>query len=184
MEAGEPNLPDELVARAVAGDSDAFAAAIRTLDPGLRAFAARLVGVAGTDDVLQEAYLKAFRALPGFDPAAGSLRAWLFRIVYTTSIDAIRQGGRTVEARAGSDADGRADDEAIAVRLDLLRAFERLDLSQRAAVVLVDVIGFDYGSAACVLGVSRTELAARLRAGRDAVRDVLDPPMTQRRERK
>ena len=49
-----------------------------------------------TDDVLQDAYVKAFRALSAFRRQVGPLSTWLTRITYTTCIDHLRRRARLV----------------------------------------------------------------------------------------
>ena len=81
-----------LVARARAGDGAAFGAVLRHYDGRLRALAFRLLGdPARTDDVLQEAYVKAYRALPRFRGEA-DLGTWLYRIAYNACLDELRRG--------------------------------------------------------------------------------------------
>ena len=60
-------VEQSLVKRAQRGDTGAFTALLREYDERLRVLAFRLLGDRDRmDDVLQEAYLKAFRALKGF----------------------------------------------------------------------------------------------------------------------
>jgi RNA polymerase sigma-70 factor, ECF subfamily len=76
-----------LLDRARRGDQEAFAAVIRHYDPGLRTLAYRLLGDRdGMDDALQEAYVKAFRALPRFR-GDSKLGTWLYRIAYNACLD-------------------------------------------------------------------------------------------------
>jgi RNA polymerase sigma-70 factor, ECF subfamily len=76
-------------------DPDAFWSLVHPHDRALRALAYRLVGDRDLmDDVLQEAYLRAFRALPSLR-AADALGSWLYRIVYNASMDLVRGRQRT-----------------------------------------------------------------------------------------
>src|ERR671929_384113 len=83
---------DELVlARARAGDAEAFATLVERHDRPLRALAFRLLGDRDAmDDALQEAYVKAFRSLPRFD-GRSSVRTWLYRVVYNACVDELRR---------------------------------------------------------------------------------------------
>ena len=75
-----------VVERARAGDHRAFRSLIAHYDRGLRALAYRLLGNAGQmDDVLQDAYVKAFRALGRFRGDAG-VGTWIYRITYNACI--------------------------------------------------------------------------------------------------
>jgi RNA polymerase sigma-70 factor (ECF subfamily) len=83
-----------LLERAQGGDGTAFAALVRAFDPKLRGLAFGLLGDRELmDDVLQEAYLRAFRALPGFEGRSG-LGTWLYRITYNACLDELRRRRR------------------------------------------------------------------------------------------
>jgi RNA polymerase sigma-70 factor (ECF subfamily) len=77
----------DLVDAAIGGDGAAFREIVLRFDSGLRALAFRLLRDRDRmDDVLQEAYLKAFRALPRFHRDA-RLGTWLYRITYNACLD-------------------------------------------------------------------------------------------------
>jgi RNA polymerase sigma factor (sigma-70 family) len=101
----------ELVARATDGDVDAFYSLISRHDHGLRGLAYRLLGDRDAmDDALQESYLKAFRALPGFS-GDSTFKSWLYRIVYNTCLDELRRirkmGILPIESAAGGPINAR-----------------------------------------------------------------------------
>src|SRR5918996_5641003 len=88
------SLDMDLVDAASNGDPSAFREIVMRYDPGLRALAFRLLrDQARMDDVLQEAYFKAFRGLPGFDRDA-RLSTWLYRITYNACLDELRSAGK------------------------------------------------------------------------------------------
>ena len=169
----------DVLARAKAGDRQAFTEVVRHYDHRLRALAYRLLGDrAAMDDALQEAYVKAFRALPGFREDAG-LGTWLYQITYRACVDLQRRESRH---RTGSTdwaepdtASGPAADPAATAtsRTDLQRALAGLPVDQRAAVLLVDAEGLDYDAAAAVLGVAPGTIASRLSRARAALRAAL-----------
>jgi RNA polymerase sigma-70 factor (ECF subfamily) len=159
------------VTRARRGDEAAFAALVRHYDPGLRALAFRLLGDrTRMDDALQEAYVGAYRALPRFRGDA-SLGTWLYRIAYNACLDELRRTRDVVPlervrdraAGGGDPVDGLALREALA----------ELPVEDRAAVLLVDAQGFDYRSAAEVLGIPAGTVASRLNRARAALRRAL-----------
>ena len=174
----------DVLARAKAGDRAAFTDVVRHYDHRLRALAYRLLGDrAAMDDALQEAYVKAFRALPSFREDAG-LGTWLYQITYRACIDLQRRERRhtvdladqwsspatTATAAGGAGADPAA---TAASRTDLQRALPALPVDQRAAVLLVDAEGLDYDAAASVLGVAPGTIASRLSRARAALRAAL-----------
>ena len=152
----------------------AFEAVLRDQDGQLRAFAYRLVG-ADVDDVLQVAYLSAFRAMPTFR-GDSSLSSWMHRIVYTTAMNHAR-GNRRQRRHDQFGAVGEIGGDfaaGISTRLDLAKALSQLPGDQRAALLLVDGQGFSYDDAAEVLGVNAGTIASRLNRARVRVRALLD----------
>lgn len=170
---------DTVLDKARHGDSAAFEQLVRHYDPMLRSLAYRLMGGDRTamDDVLQDAYVKAFRALPDFR-ADAALGTWLYRITYRTCLDALRAEGRrrtTSMDETGHLADPAADPaRVVSQRADLTRALDSLPPDQRAAVLLVDAEGLDYTAAAEILGVAPGTIASRLSRARAALRRALD----------
>lgn len=175
-----------VLARARHGDQDAFATIVGHYDHRLRALAFRLLGDRDRmDDVLQEVYVKAFRALPRFKGASG-LGTWLYRIAYNACLDDIRK--RPGTAPVVYDADraatvverGPGPAEMAVEHDDLAGALDRLPHDQRAVVLLVDAYGLDYAEAAAVLGVRIGTIGSRLNRARGALRHTLDPGGTGR----
>ncbi|MFL6035812.1 MAG: sigma-70 family RNA polymerase sigma factor, partial [Gaiellaceae bacterium] len=86
-----PHLDDLASRRESRLDADAFVELVARSDVSHRRLAFRLLGDRDLmDDVLQEAYTRAFRALPSFRGDA-SLETWLYRIVYNACIDDLRR---------------------------------------------------------------------------------------------
>jgi RNA polymerase sigma-70 factor, ECF subfamily len=166
------DIDDATIARARRGDQRAFARLVRHYDDGLRALAYRLLGDRDRmDDALQEAYLRAFRALPSFrgDSSPGT---WLYRIAYNACIDELRRERQVVpldSVRERADPrPGPAD--ALPLRSALEDGLAALPPDDRAAVLLVDAQGFDYRSAAEILGVPEGTVASRLNRTRALLR--------------
>jgi RNA polymerase sigma-70 factor (ECF subfamily) len=142
----------------------------------LRALAYRLLGDRERmDDALQEAYVDAFRALPRFrsDSALGT---WLHRIVYNACLDELKRVRNVVPLDNIRD---RPDPrpgvaEALPGRSRLEDALGELSAPDRAAVLLVDAHGFDYATAAEVLGVPEGTIGSRLNRARAILRSALD----------
>ncbi len=168
-----------VVARARRGDQDAFAEIVGHYDHRLRSLAFRLLGDRDRmDDVLQEVYVKAFRSLPRFKGDA-ALGTWLYRIAYNACIDDLRRRPAMTpvsydDERQATLVDQRSGPAEIAVRRqDLATALDRLPPDQRAAVLLVDAYGLDYGDAAEVLGVRAGTIGSRLSRARAVLRTAL-----------
>ena len=149
-----------------------FEAVLAEHDAGLRAFVYRLVG-SDVDDVLQDAYLAAFRALPAFRGEA-ALRTWLHRIAYTTALNALRSRSRRLQRDDRNVLAGGVDEAATAAhRVDLERALAKLTVEARSVLILVDAQGFSYDEVAQVLGVAAGTVASRLHRARERVRAAM-----------
>jgi RNA polymerase sigma-70 factor, ECF subfamily len=161
-----------LLDRARRGDQEAFAAVIRHYDSGLRTLAYRLLGDRDRmDDVLQEAYARAFHALPRFRGGA-SAGSWLYRIVYNACVDELRRSGARKEISL-EDWRERAAAPDVEQRLDLEAALAKLPVDLRAVVLLVDADELSYDEAAEILGIPAGTVASRLSRARDALRGAL-----------
>jgi RNA polymerase sigma-70 factor (ECF subfamily) len=179
------------------GDAAAFIELVKQHDRGLRTLAYRLLhDRTAMDDVMQDAYLKAFRGFSGFRGEAEE-RTWLYRIVYNACLDRLRSDGRRreeslealTEGRNGVLAGDRAavgvgqttvagatvDDpaESVAETSALATALALLPPDQRAVVLLVDAAGFTYDEAAEVLGIRTGTVGSRLHDARSALRTAL-----------
>jgi len=165
----------ELALRAASGDEVAFVEIVRRYDLGLRRLAFRLLGDRDAmDDVLQEAYLKAFTSIARFRGDA-SPRTWLYRIVYNACLDHVRKGRRRPTAEQ-LDGPTRDQSEQSDLRLSLADALAALAPEERAAVLLVDAEGLSYVEAAAVTGVATGTIGSRLSRGRAALRRALREP--------
>ena len=171
------NVASTILERARRGDENAFATLVRHYDDGLRALAFRVLGDRERmDDALQEAYVKAFRALPGFR-GESSLGTWLYRIAYNACLDELERSRRVVPFPFGQtdEADSRADPELhVSGRDAVVAALAVLTPPDRAAVLLVDVHGFTYEETAAVLGVPAGTVGSRLNRARSTLRRALD----------
>jgi RNA polymerase sigma-70 factor (ECF subfamily) len=155
-------------------DPDAFISMIKLYDRPLRALVYRLMGDRDVmDDVLQDVYLRAYRALPSFrgDAAPGT---WLYRIAYNVCIDELRRRQRQprvpLDDMYEEPHDGIDPGDVAAMRGDVALALGELPLDQRAAVLLVDVHGFDYARAGEILGVPAGTVGSRVSRARATLR--------------
>lgn len=85
---------EELVARSMAGDVDSFNQLVTRWERPIYALAYRVIGSdEDARDVTQETFLRAFRALPGFQGQA-KFSSWLYRIALNLCRDWIRRKKR------------------------------------------------------------------------------------------
>ena len=160
-------MPDErgLVRAAQAGSADALERLYRLHWP--RAYRAAYLVVhdaAGAEDIAQEAFLAAVRALDRFDRRR-PFGPWLHRIVVNRAIDWAR--ARSLRGEVGVD-------EALATVEDdrdglPLRALAALPPEQRAVIVLRHLLEYTPGEIARLLDLPRGTVNSRLRRGLDTL---------------
>jgi RNA polymerase sigma-70 factor (ECF subfamily) len=161
-----------LLAAARDGDGEAFRALISPHLPALHVHAYRMLGsLDDADEALQDALLRAWRGLDTYRGEAPLLH-WLYRITTTTSLKAIRAKGRlpvpTGEIghlqpypdRYLDQIDGTGADPAAiveqreSVALAFITALQRLPATQRAALILRDVLAWNAREVAALLEIS------------------------------
>jgi RNA polymerase sigma-70 factor, ECF subfamily len=176
MEGQAPGEPPDatLLQQHVQGDTDAFGQLFRRHKDRLWAVALRITcDPDDAADALQEAMISAFRRAADFRGDA-AVTTWLHRIVVNASLDLRRR-------RAARPADSSAELDEVALpgprqlpdgaaaadaRLDVDAALRMLPPPQRAALVLVDMLGYSVADAAAILGVSEGTVKSRCARGR------------------
>jgi RNA polymerase sigma-70 factor (TIGR02960 family) len=189
-------VTEQTLARARAGDEDAFRALTDPYRRELQLHVYRIVGsVQDAEDLLQDTLLAAWRGLDQFAGRA-SIRAWLYRIATNRSLDALRASRRrpvpqltavpeptrrgepvwlepypdVLLERVADDAPGpEARYEAKeAIALAFVAGLQHLPPAQRAVLVLRDVLGFRAAEVAAMLESSEPSVNSLLRRARAA----------------
>jgi len=168
-----------LVERVRNGDDEAFAEIVRRHDGRLRVLAHRLINdQASVDDVLQDTYIRAFRAFPRFRGDA-SLATWLHRIAHNACMDHLRRIRRTIaEVQPADDAPepvwlGPDPGDVAASRSAVDQAIGRLTPNERDVVLLVCRDGLGHAEAAAVLRLPLGTVASRLSRARAGLRQAI-----------
>ncbi len=154
---------------AQAGSVEAVEALYRAHWP--RAYRAAYLVVhdaAGAEDIAQEAFLAALRALDRFDRRR-PFGPWLHRIVVNRAIDWSR--ARTLRREVEVDDAVAADPAPVAELEELVRALASLPPEQRAVIVLRYLLEYTPGEIAAMLDLPRGTVNSRLRRGLDALSD-------------
>jgi RNA polymerase sigma-70 factor, ECF subfamily len=163
-----------LLRQHVEGDAEAFGLLFQRHRNRLWAVALRIT--CDTDDAadaLQEAMISAFRRAADFRGDA-AVTTWLHRIVVNASLDLLRRRAARPVGWTGDPDElpvpepRPLPDSAAATdtRLDVDAALRMLTLPQRAALVLVDMLGYSVADAAAVLDVSEGTVKSRCARGR------------------
>lgn len=142
---------------------------------------------AEAEDVVQDTYLRAFRAFDRFNPGT-NCRAWLYTILRNVFLNRMRREGREVpdpeglltaeaveSATAPAFAGDNPEEEFLQSVLhgDVDRALKRLPLAFREAVILADLEGLSYKEVGEVLGCPIGTVMSRLSRGRRLLRRAL-----------
>jgi RNA polymerase sigma-70 factor (ECF subfamily) len=156
-----------LVRAAQAGEREALEELFHRHWPALHRAAWLVVGDrAAAEDIAQEAFLAAVRALDRFDRRR-PLAPWLHRIAVNRAIDWARARGARPEAPA--DAEAVADDDDHGMDESLVAALRALSPDHRAVIVLRYVLDCTPGEIARALDIPRGTVNSRLRRGLDAM---------------
>jgi RNA polymerase sigma-70 factor (ECF subfamily) len=158
----------------------AFEALYRAHAARLFGLASRLVGRVEAEDLLQDAFLTAYRKLGQYKGDA-ALGTWLFRIATNVCLDYLRsRAGRFAQLSEALDEDtedpiGSGPVLAAVDRLDVERALTTLPGRARAVFVLHDVEGLEHREIATLLGIAEGTSKSQLHKARLRIRDVLRP---------
>ena len=187
-----------LVEAAARGDHEAFRMLVEPISRELHLFCYRMLGsFHDAEDVLQDSQLKAWRRLDTYDRRA-SFRAWIYKIVTNTSLDALRTRRRRVLPQdVGSPRDPTqglgeqrpdipwlepypdsllesSNPEAAvelreSIKLAFVRALQLLPARQRAVLILRDVLDWPAAEVAAMLETSVPAVNSALQRARATV---------------
>ncbi|WP_369962088.1 RNA polymerase subunit sigma-70 [Leifsonia sp. EB34] len=199
-------MDQDLLQAALDGDHAAFDALTEPHRHELHVHCYRMLGsVQDAEDAVQDTLLSAWLGLPGFE-GRSSLRTWLYRIATNRCLNILRAGRRRpleaeppvarptalgevswLEPYPDSLLDGLPDsapgpearyESREAITLAFTRALQLLPPSQRAALILRDVLGYPAAEAADLLDVTVDSLNGSLKRARAALAEAplaLDP---------
>jgi len=189
-----------LLKRATDGDEGAFGELVEPHRAELRAHCYRMLGsVHDADDALQDALLRAWRGLPGFE-GRGSVRSWLYSIATNSALDITRHRSRRELPVDFGPADGRGDEmdpvwlepypdrwltglagsspearyeQRESVELAFMIALQHLPPLQRAVLILREVVGFSAAEISSQLGTTVPSVNSALQRARATAQTIL-----------
>jgi RNA polymerase sigma-70 factor (ECF subfamily) len=180
LRVADPDRPDgrseaALIRAAQRGSSDALEELFRR--HWRRAHRAAYLVVhdaTAAEDIAQESFLAAIRALDRFDRRR-PFGPWLHRIAVNRAIDFARARALRGEQRLAAQAHERAETPVRdGISDELLAALAALDPEHRAVIVLRYVLEYTPGEIAKVLGLPRGTVNSRLRRGLDRLRPAVE----------
>lgn len=177
---GRQPIAREIVERAVKGDEAAFTALVRWYHPRFIRFAHHMLkSETEADDVVQDAFIRIYRALPYYRERE-RFESWLFRILANCCRTALSRNHKlslrlvdlqAPEARAVYDRSDTRDDAAWRNMLDV--ALDMLPVEQREAFLLHHVDGHSYEVMSEITGVRQSALKMRVKRACDRLRATL-----------
>jgi RNA polymerase sigma-70 factor (ECF subfamily) len=169
----------ELVVRTRSGDPDAFGTLVSRYYDACWRFAYHMLGErADAEDVVQEAFLRAYLAIGRYDER-DQFRGWLFRILTNQCRNALTSRGRRTRrfiqdemaletAPAPPDGLPAGVDDAV-----LVRALGQLDPLQREALLLKYAEGLEYSDISAMTGAGESALKMRVKRGSERLRALI-----------
>lgn len=148
------------------GDPLAVAHLVRATQAEVRRLCAHLVSQQDADDLAQESFERALRALPGYRGDA-PVRVWLLGIARRTCMDALRRQvrhRRLLTRLRGLPVETTPAAHGSAAELELLAV---LDPDRRSAFVLTQLLGLSYADAAAASDVPIGTIRSRVARARD-----------------
>jgi RNA polymerase sigma-70 factor, ECF subfamily len=185
-----PNLctlaDEELMALVYEGDTRAFEVIFDRHAAVAFSLAHRMCGRRPVaEDIVQEAFMSLWRSTARYDPARGSVRSWVLRVVHNRAIDAFRRElpsashdvcddrmSEVLPARERTDEEVERRAEARLVR----SALDELPRDQRQVIELAYFGGFSHAQIAAALGVPAGTVKGRMRLGLSKLRIALGEP--------
>ena len=185
------DVDQQLVARAQAGDKQAFGLLVSKYQRKLGRLLARFIrDPAEVEDVAQEAFVKAYRALPSFR-GDSAFYTWLYRIGINTAKNYLVALGRRAPTTTGFDSDeaeGFEDGEQLRdintpesvlaskeIAATVQKAMEDLPADLRTAIELREIEGLSYEEIANIMNCPIGTVRSRIFRAREAIAAKLRP---------
>lgn len=190
---------EDILARIRSGDKSGCAMCIDKYGPALYRLALRLMQNEGdAEDVVQETFLNAFKAIDSFEGRSG-LGTWLYRITYNNAMMRLRSPAPdivSVEDKLEGAEEGYAvpqqffdwcclpeeDFDSEEVRRELEKAIGELSPTLGSVFVLRELEGLSTRETAEMLDVSEDVVKTRLRRARLQLREALSAYFAERYE--
>jgi RNA polymerase sigma-70 factor (ECF subfamily) len=175
-----PDDDEALVRRVGMGDLEAFRQIVaRYQDPVLRLVRNLSRAPAEWEDLAQDIFVAAYRALPDFEVERGRFRSWLFAIARNRCVNERKKRGPLLVDELPPQIEERTPCDSLVERelvLRLDRALDALPDAQRTAFVLRELVGLTSDEVAQIEAIDIGTVRSRLSRAKAQLRAVLEPP--------
>ena len=197
---GDRDIDQQLVERAQGGDKQAFGLLVSKYQRKLGRLLSRFIRDPGeVEDVAQEAFIKAYRALPSFR-GDSAFYTWLYRIGINTAKNYLVAMGRrapTVTEFDSDEAEGFEDGDQLRdintpesvlaskeIAATVQKAMEDLPDELRTAIELREIEGLSYEEIASIMNCPIGTVRSRIFRAREAIAARLRPLVDARKDKR
>jgi RNA polymerase sigma-70 factor, ECF subfamily len=197
---GDREIDQQLVERAQRGDKPAFELLVVKYQRKLVRLLSRFIrDPTEVEDVAQEAFIKAYRALPSFR-GDSAFYTWLYRIGINTAKNYLVAMGRrapTVSETESADSEGSEESGQVPdyntpenelmsrqIAETVNRAVEDLPEELRTAITLRELEGLSYEDIAAIMNCPIGTVRSRIFRAREAIAEKLRPQLETRKDRR
>lgn len=197
---GDREVDQQLVERAQRGDKSAFELLVAKYQRKLIRLLSRFIrDPTEVEDVAQEAFIKAYRALPSFR-GDSAFYTWLYRIGINTAKNYLVAMGRrapTVTETESADSEGSEESGQVPdyntpenelmsrqIAETVNRAVEELPEELRTAITLRELEGLSYEDIAAIMNCPIGTVRSRIFRAREAIAEKLRPQLETRKDRR
>jgi RNA polymerase sigma-70 factor (ECF subfamily) len=171
-----------LIQRFLAGEEVAFERLVERYYQRIDRLAQQVVGhPMVAEEITQEAFLRAYRALPRFRGEA-SFYSWLYRITINLCLNYLRRQAHHIDTAQDAEAPAfpAATDPSVVLETQerqrlIRRAIDTLPSHYRIAIILRDLEGLSYQEIAAILDIPLGTVKSRINFGKGLLRKALRP---------
>lgn len=166
----------ELVAKARAGDEEAFAALVKLHTPYVYRTAFAFVHQREeAEDAAQEVFIKLYRSLPQLKEVQ-AFPSWFKQLISRTCLDRLKKENPVfLEETEMADKSIPSVAEEAEQRLLVRAAIRKLHLEYREILLLREWLGYDYQDIAALVGIPVGTVKSRLHTAREQLKQILNP---------
>lgn len=132
-------------------------------------------------DVVQEAFIKAYRNIRSFNPKKGKWSSWIYRIAHNAAMDSFKKQKKDLTVDEDAWWDGISVPETISDELNiklnnenLMKGLKMIDLKYREPLMLYYLEGKSYKEVGDILRLPTATVSTRIKRGKDKLKDVIN----------